>query len=240
MKWSKISHVGLVRKNNEDNSCVYDDIPLLAVADGMGGHRAGEIASKLALEALVSYLKENSDIVQKDPVGALKQAFGYANTTVYHRAQEEAEKFRGMGTTIAAVIPGGDKLYIAHVGDSRVYLLRGDEIRLLTTDHSLVNELVKSGGLTAAEAENHPQRNVLTRAIGTAPSVEVDIDIELTQRGDIIILCTDGLSNRVNLEEIKEMARQNESLGKRAKDLIERALAQGGDDNVTVVLYQVE
>lgn len=240
MKWSKISHVGLVRKNNEDNSCVYDDIPLLAVADGMGGHRAGEIASKLALEALVSSLRENSEIAQDDPVKALKNALAYANTTVYERALEQADKFKGMGTTITAVIPRGDKIFIAHVGDSRVYLLRGNEIKLLTTDHSLVNELVMSGGLTQEEALNHPQRNVLTRAIGTGPSVEVDVSTEPVQKGDIILLCTDGLSNRVNLEEIKEMAGQDESLGKRAKHLIERALDQGGEDNITVVLCQVE
>ena len=240
MKWSKNSHVGLVTKNNEDNCCVLDDIPLLAVADGMGGHKAGEIASKMALDSMVSYLRGNPVIVKENPSEALKLALDHANSTVYGYARQEGDKYRGMGTTIAAVLPGDCQIYIAHVGDSRVYLLRGEDIRLLTNDHSLVNELVRSGGLTAEEAESHPQRNIITRAIGTSPSVEVDVDLEPVEKGDIILLCTDGLSNRVNLEEIKQMAGNNESLAQRAQHLIERALEQGGEDNVTVILYQVD
>ncbi|MCL4439468.1 MAG: Stp1/IreP family PP2C-type Ser/Thr phosphatase [Firmicutes bacterium] len=240
MKWSKLSHVGLVRKNNEDNCCVCEDIRLLAVADGMGGHKAGEIASKMALDELSSYLRENPETLHADPAQALKMAFGYANSVVFNYAREKGDKFRGMGTTITAVLPRGDKIFIAHVGDSRVYLVKGHEIKLLTNDHSLVNEMLKSGGLTEAEAENHPQRNILTRAIGTSSDVEVDVEIEPVAEGDIVVLCTDGLFNRVNLEEIKQMAGQEETLGERAKHLVERALDRGGSDNITVVLYQVE
>ena len=240
MKWSRLSHVGLVRKNNEDNSCVCEDIQLLAVADGMGGHKAGEIASKLALDSLAHYLRENPGIWPKDPANALRAAFSYANTVVYNYAREQGEKFRGMGTTITAVISRADKIYTAHVGDSRVYLVRGHEIKQLTDDHSLVNELVRNGGLTEEEARNHPQRNILTRAIGTSADVEVDVYIEQVLSGDIVVLCTDGLFNRVNLDEINQMAGQAESLGERAKHFVEMALDRGGTDNITVVIYQVE
>lgn len=240
MKWSKLSHIGLVRKNNEDNSCVFEDIPLLAVADGMGGHKAGEVASKLALDSLAHCLRENSDTLQTDPDVAMERAFKYANAKVFDYASEHGEEFRGMGTTVTAIIPRGDDIYIAHVGDSRAYLVRGHEIKLLTDDHSLVNELLKSGGLTEEEAQNHPQRNILTRAIGTSQDVKVDIRKEPVTQGDIIVLCTDGLFNRVNLDEIMQMAGKAESLGERAKHLVERALERGGSDNITVVLYQVE
>lgn len=240
MKWSKLSHIGLVRKNNEDNSCVFEDIPLLAVADGMGGHKAGEVASKLALDSLAHYLRENPDNLHTMPDKSLLQAFNYANCEVYDYAREHGDEFRGMGTTVTAIIPRGAEIHIAHVGDSRAYLIRGHEIKVLTDDHSLVNELLKSGGLTEEEAQNHPQRNVLTRAIGTSLDVEVDSRTESVNNGDIIMLCTDGLFNRLNLEEIKQMAGQEESLGERAKHLVEMALDRGGTDNITVVLYQVE
>ncbi len=240
MNWSKQSHVGLARKNNEDYSCVCDDISLLAVADGMGGHKAGEIASKLALDALTSFLRENTAVLDEDPAEALKMAFRHANSMVLGYARVDGEKFRGMGTTITAVLPRGNQIYIAHVGDSRAYLVRGKEIKLLTSDHSLVNELLKNGSLTQEEAINHPQRNVLTRAIGTSPEVQVDVNNEPVDKGDIVILCTDGLSNFVSLDEIKQMAGEKEPLGEKAKSLIEQALRRGGDDNITVVLYQIE
>jgi len=240
MKWSKLSHVGLVRKNNEDNCCVCDDLQLLAVADGMGGHKAGEVASKLALDAISGYLRKNSAVLEEDPAEALQMAFRHANTTVYEYAQKDRENFRGMGTTVTAALIRGEKIYIAHVGDSRAYLVRGSVIKLLTSDHSLVNELLMNGSLTEEEAENHPQKNVLTRAIGTAASVDVDIVKENVIKEDIILLCTDGLSNMVHLEEIGQMAGEGETLGARARHFIDKALDRGGDDNITVVLYQAE
>ncbi|HWI54510.1 MAG TPA: protein phosphatase 2C domain-containing protein, partial [Desulfobacteria bacterium] len=148
MKWGKMSHIGLVRKNNEDNCCVCDDINLFAVADGMGGHKAGEIASRLALDELTSYLRINSPMLDGDPAEALRQAVYNANAAVLEFARTDGEKFRGMGTTITAAVYRENKIYVAHVGDSRAYLVRGEKIRLLTSDHSLVNELVKSGGIT--------------------------------------------------------------------------------------------
>lgn len=240
MKWSKLSHVGLVRKNNEDNCCVCDDIKLLAVADGMGGHKAGEIASKLALDELAAYLRNNLKLLEQDPALALKDAFQNANEAVLELARTDGDKFRGMGTTITAVIVRDDRIYVAHVGDSRAYLVRSEEIWLLTNDHSLVNELVKSGGITPEEAESHPQKNILTRAIGTSPKVEVDINIESIQNGDIIILCTDGLSNLVTLTEMGRLAGEEVPLKERVDHLIQRALDRGGADNITVVLFEAE
>ncbi len=240
MKWSKLSHVGLVRDKNEDNSCICDDIPLLAVADGMGGHRAGEIASKLALEALASYLRQNPGVLRDNPAEALKEAFAYANSMVYHYAREEGDKFRGMGTTVTALLPRGDMVLIAHIGDSRAYLIRAGQIRQLTTDHSLVGELVRNGGLTEEEAENHPQRNILTRAIGTSAAVEAEVDMEPVEPGDLVVLCTDGLSNFVGPDEIRQAAGGPEPLAEKAQHLIARALARGGDDNITVILFEVE
>jgi serine/threonine protein phosphatase PrpC len=206
----------------------------------MGGHKAGEIASKMALEALTSHLRKNPEVLNDSPVEALKQAFSCANKTVYNYAQTDIDMFRGMGTTITAAVHQANKIYIAYVGDSRAYLVRGNDIKLLTSDHSLVNELLKSGGLTEKEAKNHPQRNVLTRAIGTSVQVEVDVTERPVHNGDILILCTDGLSNLVKIEEIKQMAEVNESLAERAKNLVECALDRGGRDNVTVVLYHIE
>lgn len=240
MKWSKLSHTGLVRKNNEDNSCVCDDLRLLAVADGMGGHKAGETASTLALEAMAGILRNDPDLLAENPVEALQTAFKHANETVFNFSREQGEEFRGMGTTVAAVLERDGRIFVAHVGDSRVYLVRGDEIKLLTSDHSLVNELLKSGSISEEEAVNHPQRNVLTRAVGTSDSVEVDVNEVTVTNGDMIILCTDGLSNLVNLDEIKQMAGQSESLAERAERFIAMALERGGDDNITVILLQVE
>jgi protein phosphatase len=206
----------------------------------MGGHKAGEIASKMALDNLTGFLRENPGRLLEDPTRVLSQAFQQANKAIFAYGREHGEQFRGMGTTLTAALLRGNKLYIAHVGDSRAYLVCGTEIRLLTVDHSLVSELVKNGGITAQEAETHPQRNVLTRAIGTYPSVEVDVCVESINRGDLLILCTDGLSNLVNLEEIKQVAGENEPLVERARHFVDRALERGGADNITVVLYQME
>jgi serine/threonine protein phosphatase PrpC len=206
----------------------------------MGGHKAGEIASRLALEELTKYIRSNISDLENDPAGTLKKAIEYANSIVFGYAQKDSDKFRGMGTTVTAALPREDRVYIAHVGDSRAYLVGKNGIKILTIDHSLVNELVKSGGITEQEAENHPQKNVLTRAIGTSSCVDVDVSEEPVTRGDILILCTDGLSNLVDLDEIRRVAGEDESLRDRARHFIDRALERGGDDNITVVLYQVE
>lgn len=239
MKWSKASHIGLVRKTNEDNVLISEELGLLAVADGMGGHQAGEVASRLALENILAYIRQNSVDISDDPAGVLKRALEAANQEIFHLAQRDAD-YHGMGTTITAVLLAQDKICLAHVGDSRAYLIHDREIRLVTDDHSLVNELIKNGGLTADEASRHPHRNVLTRAIGSAAVVDIDIYEEMISRGDTLLLCTDGLSNLLTPEELRETVTAAPTLEEGTGRLTEQALARGGPDNITVVLCLME
>lgn len=239
MKWNKSSHIGLVRKTNEDNSLVCEELRLLAVADGMGGHRAGEVASRLALDNIEAFIRQNSNDIAADPAGVLKKALEAANQEIFHQAQQDTDYY-GMGTTITAVLLAKDKMYLAHVGDSRAYLIHDGEIRLVTDDHSLVNELIKNGGITVAEASRHPHRNVLTRAIGSTAVVDIDIYEEGINRGDILMLCTDGLSNLLSPDEMRETVVAAESPEAGAARLTEQALARGGPDNITVILCMIE
>ncbi|TLN08513.1 Stp1/IreP family PP2C-type Ser/Thr phosphatase [bacterium] len=239
MKWSKASHIGLVRKTNEDNSLVCEDLQLLAVADGMGGHQAGEVASRVALDTVSAYVTQNSGDIAANPGAVLQKALAEANQKIYRQARQESG-YHGMGTTITAAILLPGKAYLAHVGDSRAYLIHGGEIRLVTDDHSLVNELVKNGGITVDEASRHPQRNVLTRAVGSSAGVDVDLYEEATVRGDILLLCTDGLSNLLSPGEIRDIVTGVASLEEGTARLVELALAGGGADNITVILCMIE
>ncbi len=239
MKWSELSNIGLVRPTNEDNCLVSEELRLLAVADGMGGHQAGEVASRLALDTIVDYVRKNSSDIAEQPAGVLIKALEAANNRIFLRAQEEAT-YQGMGTTITAALLTAGKMYLAHVGDSRAYQLRDGKIRLVTEDHSLVNELVKNGGITPDEASRHPHRNVLTRAIGSAVGVEVDIYEEEVRPGDLLILCTDGLSNLLSPGEIRGIVDSAPTLAEGARQLVDQALARGGPDNITVVLCSIE
>ena len=238
MKWSQITNVGLVRAGNEDSMCACPDIGLFAVADGMGGHKAGEIASSTALE----YLEENIRNVplDDDDLGAiLLHILDEANLRV-HRLSTEFEQYRGMGTTVTAGIFQEKTLVIAHIGDSRAYLIRSGEIRQLTNDHSLVGEMLRSGGITEEQAYNHPQRNVLTRAMGTATTVRFDLyHLELLS-GDKILFCTDGLINHLRPEEIIEVIGIEPDLDKCLDILMTRSLDRGGHDNITMVLVEVD
>jgi protein phosphatase len=239
MKWSKVSHIGLVRETNEDNSLVCEDLQLLAVADGMGGHQAGEVASRLALETIAAYVKRNNGDITANPGAALIKALAEANKKIYQQAQQEPV-YHGMGTTITAAFLTPGKVNLAHVGDSRAYLIHNREIRLVTDDHSLVNELIKNGGITVDEASRHPHRNVLTRAVGSASRVDVDLyEVEVVP-GDILVLCTDGLSNLLSPDEIRDTVNSGAALDEAAAGLIDRALAGGGSDNITVILCMIE
>lgn len=239
MKWSKSSHIGLVRDTNEDYSLVCEDLQLLAVADGMGGHQAGEVASRLALDTIEAYVRQKSGKIHANPAGVLKKALEAANEKIFQQARQDSD-FHGMGTTITAVLLAVDRMYLAHVGDSRAYLVHGGEIRLITDDHSLVNELLKNGGITPDEASRHPHRNVLTRAIGSMAGVDIDTYEEKTTPGDILMLCTDGLSNLLSLEEMRETVVSAPSLEEGTTRLTEQALDRGGPDNITVILCMIE
>jgi protein phosphatase len=227
--------VGLVRASNQDQALMAS--PLFAVADGMGGHAAGEVASEVACQAL----QEAFAAGPRTP-GALAEAAREANRAVFDRAQTD-RSMHGMGTTLVAVAlitnDGHGALAVAHVGDSRLYLLRGGEIRQVTNDHSLVAELVAEGQIAAEEAERHPQRHVLSRALGVYPDVEVDLTVLDPCDGDRYLLCSDGLSREVSDHRIASVLRRLADPDEAARALVEEAKAKGGADNITVVVVDV-
>lgn len=237
MRWSKMSHVGLVRTTNEDNLCARPELGLFAVADGMGGHRAGEVASKKAIEWLVKIVAANPDR-KNDPGPLLREAILKANEEVY-RLGSKNPNYRGMGTTLTTCFFGDNKLTVAHVGDSRCYLLRDSSIYRLTRDHSLVEELVRQNQLTSGEAVNYPYRNVLTRALGTSPVVEVDVSEHVLRSGDVVLLCTDGVTEHLADEEIVAL-----TTGKNPKEavelLVQEVLNRGGSDNVSLIMVAID
>jgi len=234
MQAEMVTNVGLVRKNNEDAALCDIDKQLFVVADGMGGYVAGEVASVLAIESLKQALAAEPNDA---PPEMLRQAFYQANDRIYQEAKNHPE-YAGMGTTLSALWVVGNKAYISHVGDSRIYLIRDGRITSLTMDHSLVGELVREGGLTEEQAMNHPQRNILTRALGCGALVEVDLtEIEIRE-GDTFLLCTDGLSNLVSREEMAHLITREKDVKKAAGELVDLALARGGYDNVTAILVR--
>jgi protein phosphatase len=222
--------VGRVREGNEDAYLVDDEMGLVAVADGMGGHRGGEVASVTAVEAL------RAAISQGRP---LREAVEDANRAVFDKAQTD-ERLRGMGTTItAATLAAGGTLLIGHVGDSRAYLLRDGELRQITTDHSLVEELVRDGRLTPDEAAVHPQRSIITRALGVDSSVDVDVYPVELQPGDVLLFCSDGLTGMLHSDLIAAELRREDDPARAATKLVDAANASGGEDNITVVVVMV-
>lgn len=233
-----LSDVGLVRKDNEDNYLVSPERGLFVVADGMGGHVGGEIASSLAIQ-VIDQSVELSLLEKVEPGELLQQVLQKANGQIYARGQNQG--YFGMGTTLTAALFHDNLVHIAHIGDSRAYLLRGGSIKLLTQDHSLVNELFQNGSLTLEEAQNHPQRNILTRALGTKEQPLVDIFSIPVQSEDILMLCTDGLYNHVHDQDIIRIIDQAAGdLKVVVRNLVNLALERGGHDNITVVLVQYE
>lgn len=231
MRISALSDVGLVRKNNEDNFSICAP-NLFIVADGMGGHEAGEVASKLAVNAIREHvlahgLKQPGEKVLKDAVAA-------ANRQVFEAAAERPD-CSGMGTTVSVVLLRDGLINWAHVGDSRIYLFRDNQVSLLTDDHSVVWELLKQGSITQEDADVHPQRNMLTRAIGTEAETEIDIGNIPLLAGDQIMLCTDGLTNLISGEELAQAIKQCSDSDEVVKFLVNQAKTRGGFDNITVI-----
>ncbi|HEX2044777.1 MAG TPA: Stp1/IreP family PP2C-type Ser/Thr phosphatase [Gaiellaceae bacterium] len=224
---------GRKRRRNEDAFVV--EPPLFAVADGMGGAQAGEVASRLAAAAFREF-HEADELAPEDRVRAIVQE---ANRRIYDRARSDAGA-TGMGTTVTAALVEPGQIAIAHVGDSRAYRVREGRLEQLTEDHSLVADLMRSGRLTAEEAETHPQRSVITRALGTDPEVDVDTLTVEASPGDVFLLCSDGLTTMVADDDILELVSESPSLEAAAAALVKAANRGGGEDNVTVVLFAVE
>jgi len=232
------SDVGRCRTANEDAFALAPELGLFLVADGMGGHVAGQVASQLAVRTAVAALEALDDAAL--PLSRrLQRCVVAANQGILDTAEAKPE-LRGMGTTLVALLAGGGRLALAHVGDSRAYLSRGGRLHQLTDDHTLVGELLRRGELSRDDAGTHPQRHVLTRALGAARRVEADFAELTPQVGDVILLCSDGLTQHVSDEELAEQTGGNEPLNRVCDRLIALANERGGSDNITVTLVRCE
>ena len=242
-----LTHVGKQRQHNEDSYLVAGDARLFLVADGMGGHAAGEIASRIAVDSISEFIlhtKEDDgtwphayDEHYKRVTNRLVAAVRMANTRVLEAMRKDA-RLRGMGTTVVACLADEKTMSVAHVGDSRAYLIREGQLSRITNDHSWVFEQVQAGMLTEAEAEKHPLRNVITRALGGALQVAPDASEIEIRSGDVYLLCSDGLTGMVPEEEILRVVTSAENLDAACEQLIEAANARGGLDNITAVLVK--
>src|SRR4051794_40972134 len=230
--YARATDTGRKRRHNEDSYVVAP--PLFAVADGMGGAQAGEVASKLAAAAL-----EDTDPGTTSGPEKITQLIREANRRVYERANADPTT-SGMGTTMTVALVEGNEVTIGHVGDSRAYRVRDGELEQLTEDHSLVNELLKTGKLSREEAETHPQRSVITRALGTDPDVDVDTFSVQAETGDLFLLCSDGLTDMVPEDSILEVVeRHREDIDGALRALVKAANRGGGQDNITVVAFEI-
>lgn len=238
MKVSSATSVGRTRPLNEDAYFVSElngsDTVLAIVADGMGGHNAGEIASGKAVGVVKKDVPKN---LGKNPKDLLIKAVNNANREIYEMSKNE-EGMSGMGTTITACVAESNHVTAIQVGDSRLYLVQKDSITQITKDHSLVEMLVENGKITKEQAKIHPQKNIITRAVGTDKTVDADIYEFNVEPGDIILLCSDGLVNMVEDEEILSVINTSETLEFAANKLVESAENAGGTDNITVILIQ--
>lgn len=242
--------VGRVRSNNEDSFKLVPELNLFILSDGMGGEAHGEVASNLAVAAIAAHCQESTEkadlpyLVEPRPdvtekTNRLASAVQLANKMIYESAQKHPAQ-RGMGATVVAIWINGQRLSVAHVGDSRVYLLRAGDFQQVTDDHSLVAEQVRRGILTREQAESSDMQSVLIRALGIEPDVQVDTDEHLLMEGDVLVLCSDGLSRMVSDLEIASTLLSSNGMQPSADRLIELANEYGGEDNVSVVLVRVE
>ncbi len=238
MKTFSISDIGKNREMNQDyvytSENAVGNLPnLFIVADGMGGHKAGEFASKFTVETIVESVRTNE---QKEPVRIIEEAIQTANRELIQKARQD-ETMTGMGTTVVVVTVIGDKAFVANVGDSRMYVI-GKEITQVTRDHSLVEEMVRMGELAKDAAKDHPDKNIITRAVGAAQDVDVDFfEVELYPQ-DYILMCSDGLTNMVEDEDIRRIVQSQRDVAERVEKLVETANDHGGQDNITVVVIE--
>lgn len=239
MKTFSMTHVGRRREMNQDymytSETAVGNLPnLFLVADGMGGHAAGEYASKFTVEKMVEKIGSSSG---KQPVALIKEAVEEVNALLLAEAEADASK-TGMGTTIVAATVIDGRLYAANVGDSRLYVINREQITQITRDHSLVEEMVRLGAMDKEAAKDHPDKNIITRAVGVLPEVAVDFfEIALAEE-DTILMCSDGLTNMVEDSEIKRIVLGQRDIVEKAEKLVETANQNGGRDNITVVLIE--
>lgn len=239
LKSFSATDIGKKRKLNQDFVYVSEapigNLPnLFIVADGMGGHNAGEYASKCAVETIVREIRGS---FEKNPVRIIGKAIRTANYLIRRKAREEAGLY-GMGTTAVVATCMGHYLQVANVGDSRLYIIN-DGIRQITRDHSLVEEMIRMGGIDREVAKHHPDKNIITRAIGGLDTVEIDFFNEELKAGDLVLMCSDGLTNMLEDGEISQIAGERISIEEKAKKLIEAANDHGGKDNIAVILIDV-
>ncbi len=231
--------IGRVREQNQDYYYIPETIEepqIYILADGMGGYKGGEVASKLATESVKKYIHNNFEDTPKNKEDILKlieNAVEYANMVVYEKSKEIPE-LEGMGTTLEVCVIYNNKAYIGHVGDSRIYRIRKDIIRKLTKDHSYVQQLIEDKKITREEAKSHPKKNMLTKALGCTPYVEPDIRARNFEKGDIFIMCSDGLTNMVEEKRICELVKEDISTA--ANKLVNEANQAGGYDNITIII----
>lgn len=231
-----VSDIGNVRQINEDYGDYYtgEDYKLYIVADGMGGHNAGEVASKMAVEGIISFIKENYGEIPDNEI--LIEAIAEVNYKIYKHSLEKSN-LSGMGTTITAALVTNECIRVVNVGDSLCYGIEDKAIDKITKDHSLVQELLDAGSISEEEAKNHPRKNIITRAIGTNIRVEVDQFTVPLNAYEYFVLCTDGLSNEVSAEEIFNEIRWSDNLQESSSRLVNMAKDAGGRDNITVLVF---
>ena len=251
LRYAGNTHVGMKRTHNEDNLCVVAEENLYMVADGMGGHAAGEVASQMAVETVADFFRETTrdeevtwpykmEKGRRYEENRLAAGIKLANLRIHEMGVQNPEK-KGMGTTLVALFFAGNTAYVGHVGDSRVYRLRGDELEQVTEDHSLLNDYIKMKDLTPQEIENFPHKNVIVRALGMKSTVQVDVNHEEPESHDLYMLCSDGLNGMINDKTIRSIMIENRGeLEKCCNKLIQAANENGGTDNVTVVVVEVQ
>ncbi|MBR0426957.1 MAG: Stp1/IreP family PP2C-type Ser/Thr phosphatase [Clostridia bacterium] len=233
------SDIGKAREINEDSFYITEDplnkIQLFILADGMGGCNAGEVASKQAVISAKNYIENNFEDTPKDKdslIQLVASSIEYANMVIYEESKKD-DNLEGMGTTLEVCLIYNNRVYIGHIGDSRIYRIRKDFIRKLTQDHSYVQKLVQDGTITKEEAEHHPKKNMLMKALGVNAFVEPDVMVKGFQKEDILIICSDGLTNMVDINDIFKAVNQNFEMA--TKDLVDLANKNGGIDNITII-----
>lgn len=248
LRYAGMTHVGMKRAHNEDNLALVPEESLYIVADGMGGHASGEVASQMAVETMMNFFRmttRDEDVTwpfKEEPglrydENRLVTAIKFSNQRIYEAATRES-RFKGMGTTIVAAFFTRGGAYLGHVGDSRAYRVRGGQIRQLTDDHSLLNDYIKANRLTQDEIDNFPHKNVIVRALGMKDLVDVDVTRIDPQVGDLYLLCSDGLSSMIDDDHILEIVSAQPNLELACRGLVDAANEAGGTDNVTVALIR--